>query len=142
MPSAPDKTRADYVRALPTLSEAAELIDISPAGITRAIGELGIEPLAWGRRDKHLAVADLLPLAVHLQRASVEEVAGGLLEDVERKHPEHLQPIGQQVERFFQSLPARRPSGPDGFLAELRAVLPREYAEQAEAIYRRHALTS
>lgn len=137
-----DSTRADYVRALPTLSRAAELIDISPAGITRGIEELGLEPVPWGRREKHLAVGDLLRLATHLRRASIEEVAGGLLEGVERDHPAQLAAVNAEVDRFFAALPARRASEPDEFLAELRVALPKRYAKQAETIYRRHATSS
>lgn len=137
-----DATRTAYVRALPTLSRAAELIDISPAGVTRGIEELGLEPIPWGRREKHLAVGDLLRLAVHLQRASVEEVAGGLLEGVERQHPDQLGAIDAEVDRFFAALPPRRPDRPEDFLVELHDALPKRYAQQAEAIYRRHATSS
>jgi hypothetical protein len=137
-----ESTRAGYVRALPTLSRAAELIDISPAGITRGIEELGLDPIPWGRREKHLAVGELLRLAAHLRRASIEEVAGGLLEGIERDHPEQLGAVNAEVDRFFAVLPARHTSEPDEFLAELRAALPKRYAKQAEAIYRRHATSS
>lgn len=137
-----DATRTAYVRALPTLSHAAELIDISPAGITRGIEELGLEPIPWGRREKHLAVGDLLRLAAHLQRAAVEEVAGGLLEDVERQHPAQLGAIDAEVGRFFAALPPRRPDRPEHFLAELHDALPERYAKQAEAIYLHHAANS
>lgn len=132
----------EYVRALPTLSRTAELIDISPAGITRGIDELGLKPLPWGRREKHLAVEDLLRLAAHLRRASIEEVAGGLLEDVERDHPEQVDAIKAEINRFFDVLPPRRPAERNEFLAELHGALPRRYAKQAEAIYLRHASSS
>ena len=135
-------TSAAYVRALPTLSRAAQLIEISPGGITRGIEQLGIEPLAWGRREKHLAAADLLRLAAHLRRTPVEEVAGGLLEDVEREAPAQLSAVSADVDRFFAALPARRAAEPDEFLAELRGALPKRYADRAEAIYRRHATSS
>lgn len=137
-----DRSRAEYVRALPTLSGAAELIDISAAGITRGIEALGIEPVPWGRREKHLAVDDLLRLASHLRRASIEEVAGGLLESVERDHPELTGAIGHEIDQFFEALPERQASPPDEFLEELRRVLPRRYAKHAEEIYLRHAGSS
>jgi hypothetical protein len=137
-----DRSRANYVRALPTLSDAAELIDISSAGITRGIAELGIEPLPWGRREKHLAVDDLLRLAIHLRRASIEEVAGGLLEGIERDHPDLTGVIGGEVDQFFDALPERRPSGADEFLAEIHKALPKRYAETAEEIYLRYASSS
>lgn len=137
-----DRSRTDYVRALPTLSGAAELIEISPAGITRGIDELGLEPLPWGRREKHLSVEDLLRLASHLRRASIEEVAGGLLEGIERDHPDLVGVISGEVDQFFDALPERRPSAPDEFLAELRDALPERYAEQAEEIYLRYTRSS
>lgn len=137
-----DRSRADYVRALPTLSDAAKLIDISPAGITRGIAELGIEPLPWGRREKHLAVDDLLRLAAHLRRASIEEVAGGFLEGVQRDHPDLTGVIGGEIDRFFDLLPERRPSATDEFLTEIREALPTRYAKQAEEIYLRYARSS
>lgn len=137
-----DRSRADYVRALPTLSGAAALIDISPAGITRGIDELGLEPLPWGRREKHLSVKGLLRLASYLRRASIEEVAGGLLEGVERDHPDLVGVISNEVDQFFDALPERQPSAPSEFLAELRDALPERYAKQAEEIYLRHAGSS
>jgi hypothetical protein len=137
-----ERSHADYVRALPTLSRAAELIDISPAGVTRGIEELGLEPMPWGRREKHLSAEDLLRLAAYLRRASIEEVAGGLLEGVERDYPELIGVISAEVDRFFDALPARRPAPSDEFLAELRSTLPEIYAKQAEEIYRRHAGSS
>jgi hypothetical protein len=130
------------VRALPTLSRAAELIDISPAGITRGIEELGLEPVPWGRREKHLRVEDLLRLAAHLRRASVEEVAGGLQEEVERDHPDQLEAVDAGIDRFFDSLPARLSERPDHFVAELHEALPARYAKQVEAIYLRHVASS
>lgn len=135
-------TSLEYVRALPKLSQAAELIDTSPAGITRGIEALGIEPLRWGLKEKHLDVADLLRLAVRLRRASLEEVAGGLLEMVEQKAPDHLSAVSAQVDSFFEALPSRREADSDGFLRELRDELPEKYADWAEAIYRRHALST
>ncbi len=131
-----------HVQCLPTLSRAAALIDVSPAGITRGIEGLGIEPIPWGRREKHLSVEDLLRLAVYLQRASVEEVAGGLLEEVERHHPEQVEAVSGDVDRFFDSLPPRRPSSRDEFLGELHDSLPPKHAKQAEAIYLRYADSS
>jgi hypothetical protein len=131
--------RPDYVRALPNLSQAAELIEISPAGITRGMEALGIEPLMWGLKEKHLDVGDLLRLAAHLRRASIEEVAGGLLELVGERAPDQLSAVSDQVDRYFDALPPRRPVDGAQFLAELREELPKRHAEQAEAIYRRHA---
>ncbi len=79
---------------------------------------------------------------MHLQRASVEEVAGGLVEDVEHQYPEQLGTVNAEIDRFFGALPPRRPGRPEDFLAELHDALPKRYAQRAEAIYRRHATSS
>jgi hypothetical protein len=50
--------------------------------------------------------------------------------------------VGAEVDRFFAVLPPRRASGTNEFLVELRDALPKRYAEQAEAIYLRHAESS
>ncbi|HEX7300047.1 MAG TPA: hypothetical protein VF257_13690 [Solirubrobacteraceae bacterium] len=132
-------TRAEYVQALPKLSDAADLIGLDASGITRAIQRLGVEPLRWGGRDKHLTVADVLTIARHAQRASLEEVAGNLLTWVEREHPDQVDAFTTESDAFFTALPAPTPQEPDVFVAELRAALPKRWAAKAEAIWREHA---
>lgn len=132
-------TRSDCVRALPKLSDAAELIGLDASGVTRAIQRLGIEPLRWGGRDKHLAIADVLTIAASAQRASLEEVAGGLLDWAEREHPEQVDAFTAEVDAYFAALPAPKAQEPDAFVAELRAALPKRWAAKAEEIWREHA---
>jgi hypothetical protein len=132
-------SRSDVIRALPTFSAAADLIGIDPSGITRLVKRLGIEPQMWGKREKRLTVADLLTLAIHAQRASLEEVAGGLTELTEREHPDQVEYITEEIDRYFDALPEMKASDPDEFVADLHASLPKEWAETAEAIYRRFA---
>jgi hypothetical protein len=132
-------SRSNYVRALPKLSDAAELIGLDPSGITRAIQRLGIEPLRWGGRDKHLAIADVLTVAASAQRASLEEVAGNLLTWVEHEHPEHADAFTAEIDTIFAALPAPTAREPDAFVAELRAALPKRWADKAEQIWREHA---
>ena len=135
-------TRSDYVRALPTFSVAAELIGVDPSGITRAVERLGIEPEMWGGREKHLRVLDLIRIASQAQRASVEEVAGGLVELVGRDHPDQAARLAEEVDRCLAELPAPQAVGEEAFVTELRSALPRHWAEQAERIYRRHLTSS
>jgi hypothetical protein len=134
--------RAEAVRTLPTFQEAAELIEIHPSGITRAVAKLGIEPQLWGGVEKHVAVVDLLRIAAQAHRASVEEVAGGLLERAS-SDPAHEEATRAEIERYFAEIhqPAQ-PAPADSFLAELREALPEQYAEQAERIYRRYVGSS
>jgi len=136
---APTTTRSDYVQALPKLSDVAELVGLDASGVTRAIQRLGIEPLRWGGRDKHLAIADVLTIAASAQRASLEEVAGGLLDWAERRHPEHVDAFTAEIDAYFAALPAPKAQEPDAFVAELRAALPERWAAKAEEIWREHA---
>jgi hypothetical protein len=132
-------TRSEYVQALPKLSDAARMIGIDASGITRAIHRLGIEPLRWGGRDKHLQIADVLRIAGTAQRASLEEVAGNLLSWAEQEHPEHVEGFTAEIDAFFAALPAPAPREADAFIAELRAALPRRWAAEAERIWREHS---
>lgn len=134
--------RVDAVRTLPTYQEAAELIEIHPSGITRAVARLGIVPQLWGGVEKHLRVVDVLRIAAQARRASVEEVAGGLLERAS-DDPVREQAVRAEIDRYFAEVhrPAQ-PTSQDTFLAELREALPGKYAKQAERIYRRYAESS
>jgi hypothetical protein len=127
--------RAEYVAALPTYTDAARFIDIDPSGITRATKRLGIEPIPWGNREKHLAIADVLRIAIDAKRAALEEVGGELLDWAEREHPDQAEAIRAEIDAFFASLPERKPAEPDEMIASLRAGLPPEAAEQAVEIY-------
>lgn len=131
--------RSAYIRSLPTLSQAAGFIGLDTGGMSRAVRELGIEPQKWGRRDKHLEIADVLQVARVAQRASLEEVAGKILEWTEHDHPDALARITGEIDVFFARLPRPTATPEDEFLAELRAALPRRWADQAEKIWRAHA---
>jgi len=134
--------RADVVRTLPTYQEAAELIEIHPSGITRAAAKLGIEPQLWGGVEKHLAVVDVLRIAAQARRASVEEVAGRLLERAS-SDPARQEAVRAEIDRYFAEIhQPPQPAPQDSFLAELREVLPEKYAKQAERIYRRYVESS
>jgi hypothetical protein len=128
-------SRAEHVRALPTLAEAASLIGLDPSGVSRAVKRHGIEPLPWGNREKHLPVADVLRIAIHANRLALEEVGGGLLEWAEREHPEQAEAIQADIDAFFASLPEPKPTPGDQLIAELRAGLPPEAADRAIEIY-------
>lgn len=135
-------TRSEYVQALPKLSDAARMIGLDASGITRAIQRVEIEPVRWGGRDKHLAVADVLRIAASAQRASLEEVAGNLLTWAEHEHPEHVDAFTAELDAFFAALPAPAAREPDAFVAELRAALPKRWATEAERIWREHSTSA
>lgn len=130
---APD--RAASIAALPTFSEAAELIGIDPSGISRAVKRLEIQPLRWGNREKHLQVADVLRIAQGANRYSLEEVAGELLDRVERDHPEQMPGIRTEIDEFFAALAPRAATPEDEFIAQLRSTVPPDAAEQLIELY-------
>ncbi len=131
--------RSDYIRSLPTLSQAAGFIGLDTGGMSRAVRVLGIEPQRWGRRDKHLGTAEVLQIARVAQRASLEEVAADILQWTELNHPDALERTRREIDEFFAQLPQPTATPGDEFLAELRAALPPRWAEKAEEIWRGHA---
>lgn len=131
--------RADRVRSLPTLSQAAGFIGLDTGGMSRAVRALGVEPQRWGRRDKHLEVAQVLQIARVAQRASPEEVAGSILEWTEQNHPDALTQTTAEIDAFFAELPTPTATPADEFVAELRSALPPRWADKAEEIWRAHA---
>jgi hypothetical protein len=130
--------RAEYVAALPTFAQAATFIMIDPSGVSRAVKALEIEPIPWGNREKHLAIADVFRIAIHAKRAALEEVGGELLDWAEWEHPGQAEAIRAEIDAFFASLPERKPPPRDEFIAELRAALPPKAAERAIEIYLGH----
>jgi hypothetical protein len=136
--TSPTIPRADLRRVLPSFRKAAALIDVHPSFITRAVQDLEITPVEWGRRERYLQIADVLLIATHARRNAVEEVAGGLVELAEKHDPELAGWAEGEAERFLATLPAPQPEQSEAFLAELHSELPREWADRAEAIYRRH----
>jgi hypothetical protein len=106
--------------------------------MSRAVRALGIEPQRWGRRDKHLEVSQVLKIATVAQRASLEEVAGSILEWIEQAHPEALDQTTAEIDAFFAELPPPTATPADEFVAELRAALPPQWADKAEALWRAH----
>jgi len=132
----------EYIAALPTFTEAADLIGIDPSGISRAVKKLGIEPLRWGNREKYLRVADLLTISTTAHRHPLEGVAGELLDRVERDHPAQAPIIQAEIDEFFAALPRRTPPTEDEFIAGTRALLPPEVAERHIALYRKRVLNT
>jgi len=141
MPPIAAQPRAERVRSLPTLSQAAGFIGLDTGGMSRIVRSLGIEPLRWGRRDKHLEAVQVLQIARVAQRASLEEVAGSILEWTEQNHPDAVQQTTAEIDAFFAELPAPTAAPADEFIAELRAALPPRWADKAEAIWRAHAVS-
>ena len=138
MAMSPTIPRTDLQRVLPTFRKAAALIDVHPSFITRAVRDLGITPVEWGRRERYLQIPDVLSIATHARRNAVEEVAGGLVELAEQQAPELAGWVTTEAEQFLAALSVPESEESDAFIAELRSELPGEWADRAERIYRRH----
>ena len=89
-------------------------------------------------QDKHLEAAQVLQIARFAQRASLEEVAGSILEWTEQNHPDAVEQTATEIDAFFAELPAPAATPADEFIAELRAALPPRWANKAETIWRAH----
>jgi hypothetical protein len=139
MPAVAFKSRVEHIRSLPTLSQAAGFIGLDSGGMSRIVRSLGIEPQAWGRRNKHLEAAQVLQVARVAQRASLEEVAGSIIEWTEKNHPEALERTTAEIDGFFAGLPQPPPTPAAQFVAELHTALPERWARKAEEIWRAHA---
>lgn len=132
-------TPIDFRRALPTFKQAAALIEIDATGIGRAVRRLELTPVKWGGREKRLQVVDLLRIAAHARRATVNEVAAGLLNLVSSSHPDMVDDIRREVDRYFAEVHSKPNAQPaDEFLAEVASALPGEHAETVAKIYRRY----
>jgi hypothetical protein len=82
---------------------------VHPSFITRAVRDLGIAPVEWGRRERYLQIPDVLRIATHARRNAVEEVAGGLVELAEQQAPELAGWVTTEAEQFLAALPAPEP---------------------------------
>lgn len=133
-----DQPRKTRVRSLPTLSQAARFVGLDSGGMSRIVRSLGIEPQAWGRRDKHLEASQVLQIARVAKRASLEEAAGNIIEWTEKNHPEALEQTTAEIDRFFAQLPQPTATPADQFVTELHAALPERWARKAEQIWRAH----
>jgi hypothetical protein len=124
MATAPTISRADLQRVLPTFRKAAALIDVHPSFITRAVRDLGITPVEWGRRERYLQIPDVLLIATHARRNAVEEVAGGLVELAELQAPELAGWVTAEAGQFLAALPAPEPEDSDTFMQSYTASCP------------------
>ncbi|MBV9818187.1 MAG: hypothetical protein JOZ07_07545 [Solirubrobacterales bacterium] len=58
---------------------------------------LGIEPIVPESGESRLAIADVFRIAIHVQRAALEEAGGGMLDWAEREHPDQAEVIRAQI---------------------------------------------
>lgn len=107
--------------------------------IGRAVKRFELTPVEWGGREKRLQVVDLLAIAAHARRATVNGVAAGLLDLVSSSHPDLVDDVRREIDRYLAEIHGKPNVQPaDEFLAEVASPLPAEHAETVAKIYRRY----
>jgi len=134
-------------RVFLTYREAAELIEATPTEIAQAVADLDIAPATQAGPEKRLQIIDTLVITAQARRASVEEVAGGIL--ARTKGAQKRKTTQAEIDYYFAALhepaeampeeeflaelekaspkkPTKQPKLEDPFLAELEKALPEE----------------
>ena len=118
--------------AYPTLSQAANLLGVSPSTLSRR-QDVALESM--GERDKRVPVAEVLRLAAIFRRRAINEVAADLIDYARERAPTQASSVEGDVEHFFEQLEAPTVRERD-FLAEAKRALPRELYREVERAYR------
>jgi hypothetical protein len=108
--------------AYPTLTGAAEMVGVAPPTLSRLSDLVYIRA---GGRDHRIPAAEVLRLARHFQRRSIDEVAFDLVAYCEAHAPNLTEAVAAEVDEavatFYQT--ASKPSM-EAFLRDARRFLP------------------
>jgi hypothetical protein len=108
--------------AYPTLTDAAEMVGVTPPTLSRLSDLVYIRA---GGRDHRIPAAEVLRLAHHFRRRSIDEVAFDLVAYCEAHAPDLAEAVAAEVDAavatFYQA--ASKPSIA-GFLRDARRFLP------------------
>ena len=108
--------------AYPTMTDAAEMVGVSPPTLSRLSDLVYIRA---GGRDHRIPAAEVLRLTRHFQRRSIDEVAFDLVAFCEAHAPEVAEAVAAEVDAavatFYQA--ASKPSI-ETFLRDARRFLP------------------
>lgn len=124
-----------FTRAYPTQSAAAAMLCVAESTLSRAIRRHGIVVQRAGDRDRHVAAGDVLRLNDIFRRKIAEELAGELVAYAETREPSLVDVVAGEVTAGLELLSAPGLDG-EGFLDELRRVLPARLYHEVERIYR------
>jgi hypothetical protein len=118
-------SRAESLRAYPTLSATARMIGVSPSTLTRRDD---VETVERGSRDLVVAPAEVLRLASVYRKRSLNEVAADLIDAAELVSPADATWVEEAVEAFFAGRTTHEPKR--DFLDQAKQYLPKDlYAE-------------
>jgi hypothetical protein len=120
--------------AYPTLSEGAAMVGVKPATLSRL---RDLDYIKAGGRDHRIPAAEVIRLAQHFQRRSVDEVAFDLVAYCKAHAPDLEGAVAAEVDEavaaIYQAAP--KPSV-EAFLRDARRHLPSDLFRQvAEAVF-------
>lgn len=123
--------REALAAAWPNLTEAARMIGISPATLSR---DPDVNPVEAGRREKRFSPIEVLGRAALYKRRSLNEVAQELLDHAREQRPQLASAVESDIEEFFEQRPAQ-PTNKPAFFADLARVLPPALFEEVRTMY-------
>lgn len=123
--------RPDDLRAYPTLTQAAHILDVRPSTLSRR-RDLHFEPMG---REKRLTPATVMELAAYYRRRSQYEVAESLVQYARERAPEMLSRVEEEVDSAFSD---NREGGISAqeFLEEARRSLPSAVYDEVCRLHR------
>ncbi len=128
--------RAQSVTAVayPTLSEAATMVGVRPATLSRLPD---LEYIKAGGRDHRIPPAEVIRLAQHFRRRSIDEVAFDLVEYCQAHAPAAEGAVAMDVDEAVTAIyrAAPKPSI-EAFLRDARRYLPSSlFSQVAKAVF-------
>jgi hypothetical protein len=121
----------DDYRGYPNLTEAAHLLGVSVATLSRQ----KLNGIRMGGRDIRLSPTEVLAHADFFKRRPLTEVAGELVERAYKVAPEVADNVVAEVDKVLSARPSLRSGTAIHFLAEARRVLPRRLYAQIARYY-------
>lgn len=124
--------RGASLRGYPNLSEAARILGISTATLSR---RKDLKREQRGERDQVLGAGEVLRLATIYRKRSLNDVAQDLLDLAGHSGDEDRRVVEERIEQFFED----RALGSDDlevFIATARRVLPQELYSEVERTLR------
>jgi hypothetical protein len=122
----------DDYRAYPKLSEAARMLAVSTAALSRRKPE-GVR---FGGRELRLSPEEVMAQAGYFKRRPLSAVAGDLVRHTHERAPELVDIVDESMGRILAARPRPALLTGDEFLAEAQRVLPRRLYARVERFYR------
>jgi hypothetical protein len=120
--------------AYPTLSEAATMVGVRPATLSRLPD---LEYIKAGGRDHRIPAVEVIRLAQHYRRRSIDEVAFDLVAYTQAHAPAVEAAVATEVDEAVAAMYRGTPNpSTEAFLRDARRYLPnRLFRQVAEAIF-------